>query len=217
MFFVGKCNIPGMRPSLLQTESRNAPDPMRLFKTTRPCDTSDNLLRSLAEGSPKACMEAYRLLSDRIYPTALRICGNTQDAEDAMQEAFLRLFKVCADGQCEFTSCIETLVAWLRRTAANCAIDILRRRMLFSTSEPTDTDLKSEEPDDPEADIEAVRQALKLLPASSRTILSLHLFEGYDYEECAEILGIPQSTVRVQYLRAKRRLIKELTHNGQAH
>lgn len=194
---------------------------MRLFNSKRRSDSADNLLRSLAEGSPRACMEAYKRLSGRIYPTVYRITGNAQDAEDAMQEAFLRLFRACDEGLPGFASCDESLVAWLKRTGANCAIDILRRHMLFSDAEPSEIDMNNaaeeEEPLDFEADIEIIHQAVSRLPASSRTILSLHLFEGYDNDECAEILGIPQGTVRVQYLRAKRRLIKELTQNGQAH
>lgn len=181
-------------------------------KTDRP------LIRELASGEPSAQTAIYRKLASSIYPTALRITACPQDAEDAMQEAFLRLFKTACEGTADFGDSWESLTAWLRHTAANCAIDILRRRSLFSPSEPSEADLSDEtdlQDDDTEAEIEDIHRAVLGLPSQYRTILSLHLFEGYDYEECAGILGVPEGTVRVKYLRAKRRLLKELKHNEE--
>lgn len=187
---------------------------MRLFSSRQKTPSSEGkMFRELSEGSPRAQMAVYRRLASSIYPTTLRIAGNPQDAEDAMQEAFLRLFKAYADHSPDIGDTNEGLTAWLRRTGANCAIDILRRRAHFSADEPSERDFPDEgdaaEPD-LSADIAAIHEACCRLPDSYRTILSLHLFEGYDYEECAEILHITQGTVRVQYLRAKRRLLKEL-------
>lgn len=180
------------------------------------------MLKALYEGSPQAQTDVYRSLASRIYPTALRITGNAEDAEDAMQEAFLRLFRTCMEKNGSIKDNDGSLTAWLKHTAVNCSIDILRRRSLFNTGEPQEHELTTDNEEtgndeDTWADIETVHKATLSLPPAYRTILSLHLFEGYDHEECAEILGVPQGTVRVQYLRAKRRLLKELSKNGQQH
>ena len=58
--------------------------------------------------------------------------------------------------------------------------------------------------------VEMIKQTMQRLPDGYRTVLSLYLFEGYDHEEISEILGVAQSTVRTQYIRAKQKLLQLL-------
>lgn len=58
--------------------------------------------------------------------------------------------------------------------------------------------------------VDMIRQTTQQLPDGYRTVLSLYLFEGYDHQEISEILGVAQSTVRTQYVRAKQKLLKLL-------
>jgi len=58
--------------------------------------------------------------------------------------------------------------------------------------------------------VDMIKQKMQQLPDGYRTVLSLYLFEGYDHEEISEILGVAQSTVRTQYIRAKQKLLKLL-------
>jgi len=58
--------------------------------------------------------------------------------------------------------------------------------------------------------VDMIKQTMQQLPDGYRTVLSLYLFEGYDHEEISEILGVAQSTVRTQYVRAKQKLLKLL-------
>ena len=58
--------------------------------------------------------------------------------------------------------------------------------------------------------VDMIKQRIQQLPDGYRTVLSLYLFEGYDHEEISEILGVAQSTVRTQYIRAKQKLLKLL-------
>jgi len=58
--------------------------------------------------------------------------------------------------------------------------------------------------------VDMIKQTIQQLPDGYRTVLSLYLFEGYDHEEIAEILGVAQSTVRTQYIRAKQKLLQLL-------
>ena len=55
--------------------------------------------------------------------------------------------------------------------------------------------------------VEDIKKAVRLLPNGYRTVLTLYLFEGYDQEEIAEILGVTHATVRTQYMRAKQKLL----------
>lgn len=58
-----------------------------------------------------------------------------------------------------------------------------------------------------ELKVEDIKRGVKLLPNGYRTVLTLYLFEGYDQEEIAEILGVTHATVRTQYMRAKQKLL----------
>ena len=58
--------------------------------------------------------------------------------------------------------------------------------------------------------VDLIKQTIQQLPDGYRTVLSLYLFEGYDHEEIAGILGVAQSTVRTQYIRAKQKLLQLL-------
>ena len=58
--------------------------------------------------------------------------------------------------------------------------------------------------------VDMIKQTMQQLPDGYRTVLSLYLFEGYDHEEISEILGLAQSTVRTQYIRAKQKLLRLL-------
>jgi len=71
---------------------------------------------------------------------------------------------------------------------------------------------EEKEPDENEVwyTIEMIKQKMKQMPDGYRTVLSLYLFEGYDQEEIAEILGVAPSTVRTQYIRAKQKLLQLL-------
>jgi RNA polymerase sigma-70 factor (ECF subfamily) len=62
--------------------------------------------------------------------------------------------------------------------------------------------------------VEEIKKAVKELPNGYRTVLTLHLFEGYDQEEIAEIMQISHATVRTQYMRAKQKLLFIIKQGG---
>ena len=62
--------------------------------------------------------------------------------------------------------------------------------------------------------VEEIKKAVLELPNGYRTVLTLHLFEGYDHEEIAEILAVSHVTVRTQYMRAKQKLLQIIKQGG---
>ena len=62
--------------------------------------------------------------------------------------------------------------------------------------------------------VEEIKKAVKELPNGYRTVLTLHLFEGYDQEEIADILQVSPVTVRTQYMRAKQKLLQYIKQGG---
>lgn len=176
-------------------------------------ETNAHLIEGCRKGNRTAQLTLYKQFAQRLYVACLRIVGNAPEAEEAMQDAFLKIFTRLDqyhDGQC--------FEAWMHRIAVHTAIDYVRRQtpdwveLSDNYAEP-DNDGPDEE--ELQYSVAQVKEACKKLPAGYRVILSLYLFEGYDMEEIASILKIRPSSVRSQYLRAKRKLLDIIAANKE--
>jgi len=149
-----------------------------------------------------------------LYFTSLRIVNNQMDAEEVMHDTIIKYLE-----RGEKFETKQNRDAWMKRVCINLSIDRLRKnRSILNIVD------RAETPDDSCEDyhnsdenisykgvtIDMVKSAMSSLPDGYRLILSLHLFEGYDYEEIAQITSIKEVSVRSQYIRGKARLISEL-------
>lgn len=175
-------------------------------RSGRPGQEHDQLIRACRRGDQKAQFELYRRYHRAMYNTTLRIVRDPADAEDVMQEAFLKAFLKLNTYRGEVS-----FGAWLKRIVINRALDFLRLKKamlaLDVAGEPAEPAEGAEEPEDLEYRVEAIKKAIHELPEGYRIVLTLILIEGYDHEEVSEILGISNATSRTQYHRAKKRLI----------
>ena len=143
-----------------------------------------------------------------MYNTVIRLVESEFDAQDVVQEGFIKAFERL--DQFRFQS---TFGAWLKRIMINSALDKLRK------NSPDFTDLAKVEQTVPEEDgseiesfsPEMVNEAILKLPHGCRQVLSLYVLEGYDQKEIGLELGISVSTVKTQYRRAKQLLRERLT------
>ncbi|MCK4879509.1 MAG: RNA polymerase sigma factor [Bacteroidales bacterium] len=175
-----------------------------------------DLVEACKRGDQKAQFELYRLYHAAMYNTTLRIVGDSDDAEDVMQEAFLKAFTKLETYRKEVS-----FGAWLKRIMINKALDFLRlKREQLSLEEAGEIGEMVEEPADT-VDVEyradAIKKAVYALPEGYRIVLSLILLEGYDHDEVSTILNISNATSRTQYHRAKKRLIELLKRNKDDH
>lgn len=175
-----------------------------------------DLVEACRQGDQKAQFELYRLYHAAMYNTTLRIVGDSDDAEDVMQEAFLKAFTKLETYRREVS-----FGAWLKRIVINKALDFLRlKREQISLEEAGEIGEMVEEPSDT-VDVEyradAIKKAVYDLPEGYRIVLSLILLEGYDHDEVSTILNISNATSRTQYHRAKKRLIELLKRNKDDH
>lgn len=171
------------------------------------------LIEGCRRGDRKAQTGLYRMYYRAMYNVSLRLLNNAADAEDVMQESFLAAFLRIGTyrGEVSFGS-------WLKRIVVNRSIDMLRSRKAgFTDADENlpddggdDAIFPEEEAGDAARTVERVRKALQGLPDGFRVVLTLFLFEGYDHEEIARILGISESTSRSQLARAKKKLILAL-------
>ena len=149
-----------------------------------------------------------------MYNTSLRIVNHTADAEDVLQESFCDAFAAI-----DSFGYKSTFGAWLKRIVINKSINALRKRkMEIIDIDKTHAIQLPEEESYNEAElqfkVEEIKNAVKELPNGYRTVLTLHLFEGYDQEEIAEILQVSHTTVRTQYMRAKQKLLLLIKQGG---
>jgi len=155
----------------------------------------------------------YREYHKSIYHTCLRILRSPEDAEECMHDAFLKLF---TGGKMRFIN-NKACYSWLRKVAVRGAIDRLRSldfQMNVNTESLESREVRTVTNEEPEEDrqhqVGLVREQLNALPSGYRTILSLYLFEGYDFEEIAQITRLQPSTDRSQYSRGRKKLQEEI-------
>jgi RNA polymerase sigma-70 factor (ECF subfamily) len=175
-----------------------------------------DLIEACKRGDQKAQFELYRLYYVAMYNTTLRIVGDSDDAEDVMQEAFLKAFTRLDSYRKEVS-----FGAWLKRIVINKALDFLRlkkEQLSLEDAGPVgETAEEAPEEVDTEYRAEEIKRAIYSLPEGYRVVLSLILLEGYDHEEVSSILHISNATSRTQYHRAKKRLVELLKANREEH
>ena len=145
-----------------------------------------------------------------MFNTAFRITFNRDDAADAVQEAFISVFRNLNNLKEE-----GSFGAWLKRIVINKSLNILKARKtgLFVDDEGIDVPDESEIYPENTLEVATIKNAIARLPDGYRTVLSLYLLEGYDHEEIASILGVSESTSKSQLNRSKKKL-RELLKEG---
>jgi len=178
-------------------------------------------IRRAREGDPAAFEYLYRSHSRRVYAVCLRMVGNTTEAEDLTQEAFLLLFRKIHTfrGESAFST-------WLHRLAVNVVLMHLRKKFppivsIQATPEPEDETVSlNVDIGQPDLLLEGVGDRINLkrciaqLPVGYRSIFVLHDIQGYQHDEIAEILGRSVGDSKSQLHKARMRL-RELLHELQ--
>lgn len=169
------------------------------------------------QGDPESFEAIVRLCQSSIFNLAFRILNDREEAQDATQEAFIKLYSALPGfrGEAKFTS-------WFYRIATNICLDRYRRNKKHRenvTPECPDQFVQAA-PGGGHADpaqiyqnkerLLTLQKAIAGLPLKYRTIIVLRHIEGFSYQEIAEIMEIPVQTVGTQIHRAKAVLQKKL-------
>ena len=139
--------------------------------------------------------DTFRKYGDRIFSAAFSVCRNKADADDVVQDTLIRYLSVSKEFESE-----EHLKAWLLRVAINRAKDITSSFWRKNTVEWEDymDDLAFEEPKDSH-----LFEAVMNLPEKYRAVIHLHYFEGLSVAEIAQMLRVPEGTVKSQLSRGR--------------
>ena len=173
------------------------------------------LLESCKKGSHKAQFELYKRYYKAMYNTALRIVQDTYEAEDMMQESFLKAFDKLDSFKGEVA-----FGAWLKRIVINQSLTHIKKKKRLmkvslekvNESEINDADMDENYNSMASADLRVVevKEAINKLNDNYRLVLNLSLIEGFDNREVADILNISHQNCRTTLSRAKKSLRKIL-------
>ena len=144
--------------------------------------------------------ELYRRFSPRMYAVCLRYAGNAEEAEDILQEGFIKVFKKLNSFRSE-----GSFEGWVRRIFVNTAIEHFRRkRYLMPVTEKEENTIEGKYLS--VLDDLAARDIMMLVQDLSpgyRTVFNLYVVEGYTHKEIADMMGISEGTSKSQLSRAK--------------
>jgi len=172
----------------------------------------EQLIQLCKSGNQNAQLEVYNRYYKAMYNIAYRIVKDSFEAEDIMQDSFLTAFT-----KLESLKDTVTFGSWLKRIVTNNSIYHYKKNSKYDEVPLDDVLYKVEDSDGITSDYELtnlkakqVLETMKSLKDSYRVSLTLHLIEGYDYEEISEIMNISYANCRTTISRAKESLRQKL-------
>jgi RNA polymerase sigma factor (sigma-70 family) len=159
------------------------------------------LVTECAKGNSKA----QRALFDKFAPKMMAVCQrylrNTQEAEDVLQDGFVKVFQKIVDFKME-----GSLEGWIRRIVVNTALDTIRKnKKLLDDVQVEEVQYKVSFTDH-QFDGMDLAQLMKLIdgmPDGYRVVFNMFAIEGYSHKEIADTLGVTENTSKSQYSRAR--------------
>lgn len=163
--------------------------------------TEEVMLHGCLNNNAAAQEALYTRFSPRMLGVCYRFARNREDAEDMLQEGFIKVFSQLYQFRNQ-----GALEGWIRRIIVHTCINVLKKNKKFSESVDL---IHANSIHLNENNIHSILQAkqvvesIRLLPLGYRTVLNLYAIEGFSHREIAHILDIEESTSRSQYTRAK--------------
>ncbi len=176
---------------------------------------SVNLIHRCLNHEPAAQKELYKLLSGKLFALCLRYTKNRQEAEDWLQEAFVKIFQNL--DKFKFEGSFE---GWARRITVNHILTEYRKNQRWGTIADLESVLElSESRESPHSAVlhEELIKFINLLPEGKKLVFNLYVIEGYSHKEIAELLNITEGASRGQLAKAREMLIKIHKKNNAVH
>lgn len=165
-------------------------------------DVHQDLIEAAKLFDRSAQHQLYQLYVKAMLNTSFRIVNDLDDAEDVIQESFVKVFNNIDQYRGD-----SSFGAWIKKIVVNGSLNVLRKKKMDFVEMEDIGDL-AEEVDDSYTGmtIDMVRKAVGKLSDGYKTVFTLYAFEGYDHKEIGEVLGLSESTSKSQYNRAKKKL-----------
>jgi RNA polymerase sigma-70 factor (ECF subfamily) len=162
--------------------------------------SDSDLIAGCIRGDRKMQYELYQRYSPKMFGVCLRYAGNTEEAEDVLQEGFIKIFKKIDSFRSE-----GSFEGWIRRIFVNTAIEHFRRKSYLqpiTEREESTVEGKYVSVLDSLAEKDIIKLVQQLSPGY-RTVFNMYVVEGYTHKQIADILGISEGTSKSQLSRAK--------------
>lgn len=160
------------------------------------------LVQGVLQGKPTHQLALYKKYSVPMFRVLLRFSRDHAEAEDMLQDGFIRVFRDMNQFRGE-----GALGGWIRRIMVNTALSHLRKQRDFlrdvSDFTPYENRFQTEEDFAANIDAEALTKTLQKLPPGYRTVFNLYAIDGYSHEEIAEQLDISIGTSKSQLFKAR--------------
>jgi RNA polymerase sigma-70 factor (ECF subfamily) len=174
-------------------------------------DDDAQLVRRCREGDDRGFEILVKRYQGPVYHVALRMVRDPEEARDLAQTVFLKIYQHL-DGY----DPTQRFYSWMYRIAIHEALNHLRRH---GRTEPMEGDAASSRPDPERLALDAdvsrvVQEALMTLPANERAVVVLRHFAELSYQEIAEIVGVPEKTVKSRLFTGRQRLRERLERRG---
>jgi RNA polymerase sigma-70 factor (ECF subfamily) len=160
-----------------------------------------SLIQACIQNNPVAQRELYNRFSSLLFGICYRYAANREDAEDILQESFVKIFTRIKTYENK-----GNFEGWLKRVVVNTCINYLKKNKKFSDhveiNNLQNLDVKEESIASRLLGKQVI-ECLRMLPVGYRTVINLYAIEGFSYKEIADILEVEESTCRSQYIRGK--------------
>jgi len=170
--------------------------------------SEDNLIKGCRKGKREFQQALYDKYCDRMYLVALRYSKMQQEAEDILQEAFLKVFNNIKDFRKD-----SSLAYWIKKVVIHTALNYQRSKLyLYPMVDAKNLkDWESKESVLSNLSYKELLVLIRELPVGSQVIFNLFAIEGYKHHEIAKKLGISEGTSKSQYSRARSILVEKIT------
>ena len=163
--------------------------------------TEEVILKGCLRNDPTAQRELYNQYSPKMLAVCYRYAHNREDAEDMLQEGFIKVFL-----QLRTFENRGSFEGWIRKIIVHTCINILKKNKKFNESVDLihASAIQIREDSVPAVvQVKQIVECIRTLPIGYRTVLNLFAIEGYSHREIAQLLDIEESTSRSQFTRAK--------------
>lgn len=162
--------------------------------------SEDDLIQGCIDGDRQMQELLYKKYASKMYGVCIRYVGNGEDANDILQEGFIKVFKNLEKFRRE-----GSFEGWVRRIFVNTAIEQFRKKIkTYNVDEVQENTIEDKELT--ALDLLATKDIIKIVDELSpgyKTVFNLHVIEGFSHKEIADMLGITEGTSKSQLARAK--------------
>ena len=162
-----------------------------------------SLIKACGKGDNKAFQKIYDKHSGIMYSICLRYMKNTDEAQDVLQDGFVKVFKNI--GKFQFSGSFE---GWMKRIFVHTSIEHIRKRKAhLDVTELNSNELKlTDHIETGTMDAEKMMELVQHLPAGYRTVFNMFVVDGYSHKEISAHLGINENTSKSQLFKARKQL-----------